>query len=206
MKDSTFSHLKIVWTKPGETMKAVVENPFRPLPAFLIVYISVFYEVLNQAANSSIMETLLPSTSFALMFVLALFFVPFYYSLAPVLFRFTGKWFGGKASYEELQQQVVVMSLPRLVSILTWVPYLALFGNSMFKEQILVPNQGLSIVFYILVAIEFIISAWVLVIQLISLSVVQRFSLWRAFFNLATAFLVLCVIAVFIYVGVVIMI
>ena len=104
------------------------------------------------------------------------------------LYRWSGSWFGGQATSEEVRAAIAWASVPTLLIFPIWVFELLIFGEEMFTS--LTPridaNPMLAFVMLIFLAIEIALGVWAFVVLVKSLGEVHRFSAWKALAGIIT--------------------
>ena len=125
------------------------------------------------------------------------------YWISAFLFRLTGRWLGGKANTEQLLRVVAYSVLPSIPSTALMLPLVLLFGESILLGTPDVHSHGaLSIgVYYGVIVLQFAFGIWAFIFTLVGISVVQDFSLGRAFGNIMLTILVIVVpIVIFVFI------
>jgi hypothetical protein len=109
------------------------------------------------------------------------------------LVKWTGKWIGGKATYDEIIAASAWSNVPAIWTLILWSLYILLFGKSIFIHQTLITfgNLTLSGVSWIFNAIIFIVGVWSIFINIKCIAETQGFSAWLALANYIIAALVI---------------
>lgn len=107
------------------------------------------------------------------------------YYLYAALLSWTGKWMGGKGNIKQLLRVVAHGMIPAISSLLLVAIQMALFEEDIFKSNLdLADADGLSkIIFWITVFMEFMLGIYTIILIVIGISVVQKFSMIKAFAN-----------------------
>ncbi|MEI8243431.1 MAG: YIP1 family protein [bacterium] len=102
--------------------------------------------------------------------------------IGGALFRWTGRWLGGRAGSREIRAAIAWASVLAIWGMLFWVPQLLLFGKDMFTTETprIDSSYLLTGLFWGLAAVEMVIGVWTIVAFLKCLGEVQGFSAWRA--------------------------
>jgi len=118
------------------------------------------------------------------------------------LFRWTGSWFGGQATSEQVRAAFAWSSIPRIAALVLWLPLLGLYGAEMFTSD--KPRAVSNLAPLLLgAALGAILDLWSLFLLIKTVAEAHRFSAWRALAALAIPTIVLfivilgCAIAVF---------
>lgn len=111
------------------------------------------------------------------------------------LLRLTGRWIGGRGTPEGVRAAIAWSNLPTLAVLLLRIPEIALFGQDLFTRTAPAISQslGLRMILSGFVLAQGGLALWALVLLVLGLSAVHRFSAWRALGNLALAGLVLSI-------------
>jgi hypothetical protein len=111
------------------------------------------------------------------------------------LLKLTGDWIGGKASYGGIRTVFSWSMVPLVWGMILWIPQLLIFGQEVFSSSTVIFDS--SRVFILLAAlffiIDFVLWAWNVIILVIGLSEVQKFSIWKAIANILLSALLLIV-------------
>ncbi|MEN9343225.1 MAG: hypothetical protein RLZZ453_12 [Chlamydiota bacterium] len=178
-----------IWFHPKETIRTVINTDLRRF----FVTLCIIYGIplaLNMVQNIGIAATV---PLFAVI-VGALVLSPFV-GIAGIyviswLLHFCGKWIGGGATFQEVRAAVAWSNVPNMISILAWGVLLALFGEGVFHPAFVdtqVVGYKAGVLFLVMLG-ELIVSVWGFVLLLNTLAETQKFSLWRAFFNIVIPF------------------
>lgn len=181
-----------IWTKPRATLLAIVrDNPSYGF--FFLCFVYGFVAVLGGAQQVSLGNA---TSGFIILLVSALlgFFVGYLaLSIQALVLKWTGSWIGGKASYKEIRAAVAWSNVPAIVDIALWIITTFIFGSALFTQDF---SQNLFFgtpgghVFILTGIARLVLGIWSIVILLIGLSAVQKFSVIKAIFNALFAFLI----------------
>ncbi|HLA56093.1 MAG TPA: YIP1 family protein [Flavobacterium sp.] len=108
------------------------------------------------------------------------------YYIYAALVGWTGKWIGGIASTQSILRVLAYAMFPSIVALLLLIPQILVYGNDLFKSDgnILTDNILVNLLFYFSLLAEFGLSMWTIVLCVIGVSEVQRFSIGKAIANL----------------------
>lgn len=108
-----------------------------------------------------------------------------YYIYAACI-SWTGRWFEGKADTQSILRILAYALYPCIFILILLVPQIAIYGNGIFQSDYGIENTGLinNLVYYGLLLGNVILGIRSFVLSVIGISVVQRFSMWKAFLNL----------------------
>lgn len=98
------------------------------------------------------------------------------------VFRWTGSWFGGKATAKQVRTALAWSYIPNMISLALWIPYLFVFREEMFTKA--TPNwdanPAWSLLFLAGLVVDITFGLWGLVILVRGLQEVHQFSVWKA--------------------------
>lgn len=181
-----------IWLRPRETIRLIVDtDPSHKL--YLLCALYGFPMAMSFAQSFSLANLF----SMWVTLLAALILCPFLgfagISISTWLLHFTGRWIGGHGSFQSIRAAVAWSNVPNIVTVITWVLLLALFGNNVFcrefSEMTFVGYQA-GLIFLIFL-VQSIISIWGFILLLHTLGEVQGFSAWRALLNVIIPFVIL---------------
>ncbi|PLR84373.1 hypothetical protein CVD25_22175 [Bacillus canaveralius] len=105
------------------------------------------------------------------------------------LFFIAGKPIKGKASQKEIRTAYAWMNIPSFWAFFAWLPAIAFFPEQLFTGQLLTQESNIFLTLILLCASLFysVGLCWSIVLLMIGLSEVQRFSIWKAILNILIA-------------------
>ena len=170
-----------IWAKPRSTIRWIVDtDPARQV--ILLATISGIARFLVQAAERDFGDTY----SVSAIFMLALAAGPIggliSLYIGGALLRWTGSWFDGGATSEEVRAAIAWSSVPSIWALLLWIPELLLFGKDLFTTVTprIDANPLLRYLMFPFAAVEIVVSIWRFIVLLQCLGEVHRFSAWKA--------------------------
>ncbi len=170
-----------IWVKPRETMRWIVDtDPTRQV--VLLAVLGGIAQFLDRAAGRSLGDTL----SVSVILIIALFVGSIggliSLHIGGALLRWTGSWFGGQATSEEVRAAIAWSSVPTIWALLLWIPELMLFEEELFTTATPRIDANPLLLFFLLgfAAVEVVIGIWTIVVFLKCLGEVHRFSAWKA--------------------------
>lgn len=109
------------------------------------------------------------------------------------LLRLTGRWIGGKGSYEEILTAIAWSNVPTIWSLLIWFLGIVVFGINFFKDasMVLEASVFLNILSWLFSTLFLLIGVWSIFISVKCIAEAQQFSSWMAVLNYVLAFLVI---------------
>lgn len=192
------SRLWTIWYRPRATVRQGLVNPS---PIFELI-VAAFFGITAFLDNAE-KENFGDYWSFRWVFTLALTVGPMVGILSlylmSALLRWTGKLFGGRASYAELRTAVAHGWIPFVWTGTLQAILFVLYGKQTFS--ISGPSDigdfaFLKGMFVGLLPIWILLGVWIVVIAVQCLAEAQGFSAWLAFANYFVAFMVMVVAAI----------
>ncbi|WP_176524420.1 YIP1 family protein [Bacillus sp. AFS075034] len=194
-----------IWIKPRETVRYMEEN-YSLIYIYILVAIGGISEALNVAALQNFGDRMSITSIIAYAFIMGPISGILGLYIFQFLFKWTGKWIGGKATSQELKYVFGAMKIPLIWYLLLWIPELSIFGTEPFySEMKSVLNSDILLYVYIILGIIKVGLGMgiVLVLFVKCLSEVQQFSIWRAIGNILLSvvivYLPICVISLFLH-------
>jgi hypothetical protein len=188
--DLTVNPWTAIWLHPRETIRAIINFN----PKFRFILLSIIYGLpmaFNTAQNYSLSEAIPLWAIVGGAILLCGFLGALAITIGSALLTWTGKWIGGKGSFDKVRCAVAWSSgVPSCVIVVTWAVLIATFGpqafSRMFAETPFVGYQA-GIVFLVFL-IESIVWVWSLIMLFKTLGEVHGFSAWKAVLNVIIAF------------------
>lgn len=115
------------------------------------------------------------------------------YYLYAFFMSWTGKWLNGTAPTAALLRVLAYSTIPTVLGLLVLFAQIAVYGKTIFMEEGIILEEGTlqPFVFYGLVALEIGLSLWSVVLLVIGIAEVQRFSVGKAVLNVLLPFVLL---------------
>lgn len=181
-----------IWVRPRETIRAITAtNPNYRF--YLLAAIYGFPTGLQLAQSFSVASMVsLPMILIAAL-ILSVFIGWVGITVLSGLLFWTGKWIGGKSSYQNLRAAVAWSNVPNLVDIAIWIVLLSTFGQQLFAQEFAhTPFTGSELtIVTTLFFVQIVAAVWGFILFLKMVSEVQGFSSWRALLNIIIPFVLL---------------
>ena len=191
-----------IWLRPRDTIRRIVDtNPEYQVTRLTLL--AGFVNILGRASNGNLGDNI----PILLLLFMILIGGPFAglisLYISGAILSWTGSWFGGQATSEEVRAALAWSSVPRIISSILWIPLFAIYGTETFTSE--TPKTGamlaanpllawfVSILGISLWGLGVIIGIWSLIIFLKCAGEVHRFSAWRALASIAVPILALIV-------------
>ena len=183
-----------IWTQPRQTIRQIIHtNPSLQFFPLCIVY---GFPILMHIARYFALSTAMPTWSILLLSIILSPIAGFIgISFWSILLMWTGRWVGGKSNYLHIRASVSWANVPNIVNGAIWLLLGLIVGSELFLPGI---TGGISMnmakFILILSIIQLIAMIWGLVILIITLAEVQRFSIWKAIANIIIPCVILLVL------------
>ena len=185
-----------IFVKPRKTIRAIVDfNPNFRLLALSAIY--GFCSLLGVAQNFGLGDKKEMILTLWPLILLAPVWGYLVFSFSSWFVFVMGKLLKGQGTYREVRSAYAWSNVPLIANALLWVFLIAVFRSSLFSETALkgILTQGSSLLLIGVVFSQLIFSLWGLIIYVVSLSEVQRFSILKTLVNLFLAFLLFFLLA-----------
>ena len=115
-----------------------------------------------------------------------------FYYIYGSLISWTGGWLKGKAVTDDIIRVIAYATLPIALSLLMLIPQITIYGVEVFKDEGDTNSGGIlsNVVFYGSAICEVVLSLWSFILTIIGVSVVQNFSIGKAFLNVLLPILI----------------
>jgi hypothetical protein len=169
-----------IWTRPRATIRQIVDTD----PTYMVhplVALGGVAQALDRASNRNLGDRLPLAGILALAIFLGPVFAMIGLYLFGALMRWTGSWLGGVATTKEVRAAIAWGELPTVVSLLLWIPMLALFKEEIFTSESpqLESNLSLMVVLVGLGLVGLVLGIWQTVLLIKTVAEVHRFSAWK---------------------------
>ena len=173
-----------IWTSPRKTIRWINDNGYDRYVYLLIVLMSVASVVSNGYTEGL-------GDRWDLFSVL-LFYVGIGALLGWIptviyvfLLSWTGKWIKGKADFRPLLNMTAFAYIPSVCLLANITLQILFWGNDIFKSDWVGYDEGWGAALFTVLTslVQIVLSVWTLVIFIIGISEVQKFSIWKAILN-----------------------
>jgi hypothetical protein len=183
-----------IWTQPRQTIRQIVNTN----PSFQFVPLCMVYgfPILMHLARYFALGTAMPVWSILLLSIILSPIAGFIgLSFWSVLLKWTGRWVGGRSNYLNIRASVSWSNVPNIVNGAIWLLLGLIVGSELFLPGV---TGGISMnmakFVLILSIIQLIAMVWGLVILIMTLAEVQKFSIWKAIANIVIPCVILLVL------------
>ncbi|MCB0846147.1 MAG: YIP1 family protein [Bacteroidetes bacterium] len=187
-----------IWTSPRKVFRYIADSEFDNFTVVLSFLMGVLISfkgirALDPDRTSSLFGLLAPSIILG-----GLFGWVIYYIYAALL-NWAGKWFYGKGNTNSIYRTIIFANIPTVFILAFFVLKISLFGIEAFKEIPDYSSLGEFGEFFHSASslTESILNLWSLILLVIGIKEIQRYSYFEAILNLVFPFFV-CAIPLFI--------
>lgn len=179
----TTSPFLSIWVKPRGTIRRIVDSD----PTKYVLILAMLTGVSQSLDNASRRNA---GDSMPLIAVLAICIIGgsiggiISLYIGGALFRWSGSWFGGQATSEEVRAAIAWSSLPNIIiSFPVWILMLLIYGQEMFTSS--TPRMDANPILALIVSLPLLFATiiagiWSLVLMVKCVGEVHRFSAWKA--------------------------
>jgi len=183
-----------IWFSPRKVFKYLNDREYGKYVVILLV-LSGISRAFDQAItkdfgdNMSIWAILVLCIIFGGLFGLATYWI------YAALISWTGKWLKGEGNTDSILRIISYAMIPSIVALIFLIPQISIYGNEMFKSDGDIISAGLisNILVYFSMFLEFVLAIWTIVLVVIGISEVQKFSIGKSILNLLLPCLIILV-------------
>ncbi|KZN54490.1 hypothetical protein N474_01865 [Pseudoalteromonas luteoviolacea CPMOR-2] len=177
-----------IWTQPRATIQQIIDSGCAKY-ILLLVMISGVNSTLDRAVSKSMGDDKEVLVIVAMSIATGALSGVFFWALGSAATRLIGKWLGGVGTYEELRTAIAWSNVPSVLSLMLWVPLIAIAPNEIFATNTPTINANTikSVLYWGIMTIQLVLGIWSLILMIKCVAQVQEFSFWRAFSNLLLA-------------------
>ena len=117
------------------------------------------------------------------------------YYIYAALLSWTGKWLKGEGNTNSILRMISYAMIPSIIALVFLIPQISIYGNEMFKSDGDIVSAGLisNILVYLSLFLEFVLGIWTIVLCVIGISEVQKFSVGKSILNMLMPGLIILV-------------
>lgn len=187
-----------IWTSPRKVFKYINEKHYDKYVTMLLI-LSGISNAFDRASMKNMGDTMPIETIIGLSILIGglLGWISFYFYAA--LLSWTGKWLNGKSNTTAIIRIISYAMIPSIIALVFLIPQIAIYGVEIFKEDGDITSAGLisNIFVYVSAFLESILGIWTLILCIIGISEVQKFSIGKAILNIILpVFVILIPIAI----------
>lgn len=183
-----------IWTAPRMVFKFIEAKKYEKNENILLL-IAGIAGALERASDRSVGDgmSLLKVIGISLFvgLISAYVFYPFY----AFLVSWTGKWLKGKADTASVLRVFAYSCIPSIFVLILTVLTIFLLGNELFmsEEVLLFESTFHTVIFFVLLVPQIILTIWSVVLFIIGVAEIQEFSIGKSLLNCILPILVLVI-------------
>lgn len=174
-----------IWTEPRRIFKFINDTQYEKYLYILLIFAGIG-RAFDRASSKDMGDH---SSLFSIVFggiILGGMLGWISYYIYAALLSWTGKWLNGVGNTSSIYRIMAYAMIPSIIGLVFVFLQIAVYGQDYFKSNTdyLEANIAGSIVFWVSLAMEILLSLTSLVFMIIGLSEVQKFSIGKAIANL----------------------
>ena len=174
-----------IWTSPRKIFRYINDKHYDKYVVILLV-LSGISRTFDQAAMKNMGDkiSILGIIGFCIIGGGLLGWLTYY--IYAALISWTGKWLNGEGNTDSILRIISYAMLPSVVALIFLIPQIAVYGNEMFKADGDIVSAGFisNIFVYLSLLLEITFGIWTLVLCVIGISEVQKFSIGKSILNM----------------------
>ena len=183
-----------IWLSPREVFQFIEDKKYEKYLPYLLILGGI-----SNAFDNAASKCFGDSMSLLMVIGVCIFvggvlgWISFY--IYAALMSWTGKWIKGHADTASLLRMTAHSMVPAIAALVLLIPQIAIGGNTIFQSTIEMADMSMleTIIFYSVLCIELVLGMWTLVLFVIGISVVQKFSIGKAILNMILPALVIII-------------
>jgi hypothetical protein len=172
-----------IWTNPRMVFKYINENRYEKYMIALLFLAGVSSSI-DRASLKNMGDKSELLSIIGLSIVLGGLFGWISYYLYSAMLSWTGKWLDGQGDTKSILRVLSHALLPSIISIVFLIPQIAVYGNEIFKSNIMV---------YSCMAVDVVLGVWTMILCVLAISEVQKLSIGKSILNLLLPLFVIIV-------------
>jgi len=184
-----------IWTSPRKVFRYIDEKKYDKYVTILLV-LSGIARALNRAVSNNLGDRMSIWVIIGICIIVGGLFGWLTYYIYAVLISWTGKWLKGEGNTDSIIRIISYAMIPSVLALVILFPQISIYGCEMVKFDINTISTDLFsiILFFLFAFLEFILGIWTIVLCVIGISEVQKFSIGKSILNLLMPGLILLVL------------
>ncbi|RZJ81704.1 MAG: YIP1 family protein [Flavobacterium sp.] len=196
IKDTYLSDQQVlnkIWLEPKRVFRFL--NDYRQDKYLVLLLVLFGIQQALSRAESSFEDTRNPLPNILINVFLGALFGWLGQYIYALFIRLTGNMLGGKSDTRSILRVLAYSSIPVICSLVFFIARYMMLGNDIFSTD--VSHLGLTAVTlnYLFIALQTILAIWTIVLCVVGISEIQKFSILKAIANLLMPALVLLAFA-----------
>ena len=192
-----------IWFSPRKILRFVNDTHHEKF-LFILLFLAGVSRAFDRASIKDFGDKLSLPAIIGICVILGGLFGWISYLIYAAFINWTGKLLKGQGGTRSIFRVMAYATIPSAFGLLLLIPQIGVYGNECFMSDGDLTNAGLlgNLVFWGAYTLEFILALWTLVLFVVGVSEVQKFSIWRAILNilLPVLFIVLIVLLILLFV------
>ena len=183
-----------IWTSPRKIFKRINDEDYSKYVVVLLA-LSGISRAFGQASNQNWGDKMSIWAILATCIIAGGLIGWVMYYIYAALISWTGKWLKGEANTNSILNIMAYAMIPSIVALIFLIPQISVYGNEIFKADGDMVSAGLTsnIFVYLSLFLELVLEIWAIVLIIIGVSVVQKFSIGKTILNMLIPCLVILV-------------
>lgn len=183
-----------IWTSPRLVFRYLNDNRYDKFVNILLILAGIT-KAFDKALTRNMGDNLPLIAVLAICIIGGGLFGWISYYIYAALISWTGNWLKGKGDTDSLLRMISHAMIPLIAIMILLIPQISVFGNEIFQSDINVYGTGLlsTLIYYFISFIEISVSIWTIVLIVIGISEVQKFSIGKSILNMILPLLLIVV-------------
>lgn len=187
-----------IWFQPRETMRKLLDQPTNIPHVLILLLLGGFAHSLNHTADKNLADSFATGTLITYFIIGTLIGAVFLYYVIGGLLYWIGTLLGGSGSYCDVRLSLAYAYVPKIATLVLWIPLLLLFGGENFSSYTPGINSSelMSGIFTTLLSIKSAFIIWEIIVILLCFGEAHQFSVWKSLLTFVIMFVVMIVLIV----------
>ncbi len=183
-----------IWTSPRLVFKYINDNQYKKFMVLLLMLSGLTNAIERSIGKFAGSSAYVMGSLTGNIIAGALLGWIFYYLLSALL-RLSGKWLKGQGDINSILNMLAHASIPKILAIVLMLPQIAVYGTNLFMAEEINENANVSklIIVFGIGLVQVGLGLWSIVLSIIGLSEVHKFSIGKSVLNFLFAFLILVI-------------
>ncbi|MDX1315685.1 MAG: Yip1 family protein [Eudoraea sp.] len=183
-----------IWTSPRKVFKYINDNQYDQY-VYLLLALAGITNGFNRAVDRDLGDTMSLWGIIGMSVILGGLLGWISYYIYAGLISITGKWLKGIGNTSSLLRAFSYALIPTVLALLIVFVQISVYGRELFKSDGDLTSAGLipNLVFYGSFVIELILGIWTLVLFVVAVSEVQKFSIGKSILNMLIPIILIAV-------------
>ena len=181
-----------IWLSPRKVFKFINEQQYDRY-VYLLLALAGISNAFDRAVNKDLGDKMSLWGIILLCIVVGGLLGWISYYIYAGLISWTGKWLKGEGDSSSILRILSYALIPIIVALIFLVPQIGIYGKEIFKSDGDITSAGLipNVIFYGTMILEFVLAIWTIVLCVVAVAEVQKFSIAKSILNLILPVLVI---------------